>query len=774
MNKKGENYMISIPEKVINEIKNYRNKVSDYEKGNLDGFRFKPYRVSMGIYEQRDLETYMVRTRIPSGIITLAQLKKISELADKYGNGYIHFTTRQDIQFHGITLKNTVHILEELLEVGIITRGTGGNTPRNVTCSPLSGVSKDEVFDVTEYAAKTTSHFLKDPTALNLPRKYKIAFSNSPADTGYATVADLGFIAKIKDNQKGFEVYGAGGLGGSPTTGLKLEDFIPANEILYYAQAMKEMFENEGDRTNKHKARIRFIRYRLGDDEFIKRYKEYVKKVKEERDLRLNIDETIKDSHITNEDTLEIKNNLIIEQKNKGFYSVYIQPDKGNLTTGNLNKLIKFIDDLSYEVSLRVANTQGIFVRDLKAKDAEKLLKVIEEFTYGFDIDNSIACAGAATCKLGLCLSQNLLSAIKQKFKTVEPKIKSQLPRIFISGCSNSCGQHQIGKIGLAGKAKRTENGLIPMYTIHFGGNLESNNAVLGEAYGDIPAKKVPKFLYELAKLKEQSGYNTFIEFLKKEGNSIEGLIEKFANIETVKEETDLYYDFGSEERFSLKGRGPGECSAGVLDVIKLDLSNAETELQEYDKSKESIKLYNSSLSAARALLILKGVDTTKDRIIFKEFIKHFVETGYVKSNIEEYLGNLIDYKIGDLESLDDYYDNARYLVQRVRDMYDSLSPKLEITLEKESDKNKNPVEEDKKEVEISKTIDLRGVKCPINFVKAKIEMSKITSGEEIGFLLDDGEPIDNVPRSLEGEGHQILDIDTNYEGYNLLTVKKK
>jgi sulfite reductase (ferredoxin) len=106
--------------------------------------------------------------------------------------------------------------------------------------------------------------------------------------------------------------------------------------------------------------------------------------------------------------------------------------------------------------------------------------------------------------------------------------------------------------------------------------------------------------------------------------------------------------------------------------------------------------------------------------------------------------------------------------------MYDSLSPKLEITLEKESDKNKNPVEEDKKEVEISKTIDLRGVKCPINFVKAKIEMSKITSGEEIGFLLDDGEPIDNVPRSLEGEGHQILDIDTNYEGYNLLTVKKK
>lgn len=548
--------MITIPESVISEAKNYRNKVLDYKDGNIDELHFKPYGASMGIYEQRRKDSYMVRTRIPSGIITLEQLKKISELAEKYGSGAIHFTTRQSIQLHNITLENTVYILEELLEVGIVTRGTGGNAPRNVACSPLSGVSKDEIFDVTMYAVKTTNHLLKDPRAFNLPRKYKIAFSNSPADTANATIADLGFIAKIKDSQRGFEVYGAGGLGGSSIVGLKLEDFIPANEALYHVQAMKELFEAEGDRTNRHKARIRFIRYRLGDEEFINRYRKQVKKVKEQ--VNLDIEEIIEDSRKLGDGVLKLENNLIIEQKNKGFYAVYVHPENGNLPTEVLYRLIKFIDSLTYDASFRVTNTQGIFVRDLKARDAEELLKIIESTTSTFDIDNSVACAGACTCRLGLCLSPNLLSAIKQRFKIVDTETKSKLPRIFISGCPNSCGKHQIGKIGLSGKVKRAENGLIPMYTIHLGGNSEANDARLGENYGDIPAKKVPEFLYELAKLKKQSGNSTFTSFLNEEIDSIKQLIEEFNNIEVQKEDSDLYYDFGCEERFSLKGMGDG------------------------------------------------------------------------------------------------------------------------------------------------------------------------------------------------------------------------
>lgn len=761
--------MISIPESVINEVSNYSTKVSDYKNGKIDSARFKAYRVSMGVYEQRDSETYMVRPRIPSGVLTLDQFKKIQELTERYGKGYIHFTTRQDIQFHNVTLENTVNIIEELWEVGIISRGTGGNTVRNVACSPLSGVSQDEIFDVTEYAEETTSYLLKDPTALNLPRKYKIAFSNSNADTANATISDLGFIAKTQDNKKGFEVYGAGGLGGSSTASLKLEEFIPANEILYHVQAMKEIFESEGDRTNKNKARIRFIRYRFGDEEFFDKYKKQVEKVKLEKKLDINVCNDVKS--VKPENLIEVKNTLKVEQRSKGVYSIYIHPQNGNLTIQQINKIISFIDNLPYEISIRLTNTQGFYIRDLKENDAEEFLKTIKEFTSDFDIDNSVACAGASTCKLGLCLSQNLLIAIKNRFENVEHSIKSQLPRIFISGCPNSCGQHQKGEIGLAGKAKRTDKGLIPAYTIYMGGRLKSNSTSLGDVYGDIPAKILPEFLFELAKLKATSKQEAFINFLEEEAQNIRQLINKLSVSALEKDDLDLYMDFGSEEKFSLEGRGPGECSAGVLDVIKLDISNAETDLQEYIKTKQSIKLYKSSISASRALLILKGIDTAKDRVILSEFKKQFVKTGYVRDSVNQYLEDLIDFKIGDLESLENNYDNAKYLVERVKDMYQSLSPQLEITIKKEND---NLIQVESEKTDSTQIINLKGVKCPINFVKAKIEISKIASGEQIGFYLDDGDPIQNVPRSIEGEGHEILSVDNEYEGFNLLKVKKK
>ncbi len=676
--------MLKIPHQVIEEGKSYRAKVEELKKGLIEPQRFLPYRVAMGVYEQRDNDTYMVRTRIPSGAVTLSQLQKISELAKKYSRGYIHFTTRQGVQFHKVTLDDTANIMEELLEVGIVTKGTGGNTARGIGCSPLSGVSKDDVFDVTPFALATTEFALNNPTIFNLPRKYKIAFANSPEDTGNATIADLGFVAKIQNGEQGFEVYGAGGFGGSPNVSIKLADFIPATEVLYHIQAMKELFEEEGDRTNKHKARIRYILQRLGVEDFKARYQELLEKVKAERNLELSIDEQ-KPSKLIGKPA-EISNPLVFEQKVAGYYAVYIHPENGNLNVENLDRVIDFISNLDYEPSIRLTNTQGFFVRDLKGSDAKGLLEIILGFTSTFAVDNSVACAGAATCKLGLGLSQNLLSAIKTKFADVEETVKVQLPRIFISGCPNSCGQHQKGEIGLFGRAKRTADGLVPMYSVLFGGAVGVGKAVLGQEYGAIPTKKIPEFLYQLALLKQQSEIGAFDAFLKEENDAIKRLIGIFSQIESEAENPDLYYDFGSEGKFSLKGRGPGECSAGVLDVIKLDISNAKAHLAEYQNTKESTKLYEAGLSASRALLILKGVDTTKDRLIFKEFINHFVVSGYVKEGIRDVVDGLVNYKLGDLDNLANYSGDVNYLIDKVIALYESLNPKLEITLPKEKE----------------------------------------------------------------------------------------
>ena len=766
--------MVTINDESYKVIEDFKEKANQYIAGTLDPIRFKAFRVSMGVYEQRTSESYMVRTRIPGGVITLKQFQCISDIANKYAAGKVRFTSRQDIQFQSVVITDVYKIMKELIEVGIITKGTGGNTVRNVECSPLSGVSVDDVFDVTDYMKEVTNYLLKDPSTMNLPRKYKIGFSNSAKDTGNATISDLGFIAKIVDGIKGFEVYGGGGFGGNPKVSLKLEDFIYTKDVIYYVQAMKELFEKEGDRNNKHRARIRYIVERLGKEKFIKVFNEELKRIKAGRNLDLILDDVKAEKNIVNAEAIEISKsykNSLFPQKQVEYFCVYVHPEGGSLATDNLQSILNFAQKLDYKVSVRLANTQSFFIRDLKEEDAKKLLEITASFSSNFNLYNSVTCVGASTCQLGLCLSQNLLKAVVEEFKELSEDSKASLPRVYISGCPNSCARHQIGKIGLSGRAKRTGDGLVPSYSVSFGGSIGFGVAKMGEVYGDIPAKKVPKYLVGLATLKNASGYECFDEFLENKEAEIRALTNEYAVIQTFKENPDLYYDFGANEKFSIEGRGPGECSTGVFDVIKLDLSNAESSLFKYKNNKESQHLYDASVSSARTLLVLKGIDTAKDREIFKEFNKNFIETGFVKKDIVNLFDILIDYKIGDVLDITSNAQEVEYLYNKVKAMYESLNGQLEITLQKEVDLENAVETSSVKEYEI---IDFRGVKCPINFVKVKIQLSKIKSGEKRGFYLDDGDPIKNVPLSVEKEGNKIISIDNNYEGYNLLVVEKK
>lgn len=766
--------MINITEESYKVIENFKEKADLYMNGKLDPTRFKAFRVSMGVYEQRTADIYMVRTRIPGGVITLEQFKQISDISKKYAKGLLRFTSRQDIQFQSVELADVYSIMKDLIEVGIITKGTGGNTVRNVECSPLSGVSINDVFDVTSYMSEVTNYLLKDPTTMNLPRKYKIGFSNTLGDTGNATISDLGFIARIVDGNKGFEVYGGGGFGGNPKVSLKLEDFINAKDVLYYVQAMKELFEKEGDRSNKHKARIRYIVERLGKEKFKLMFNEELKRIKKDRNLDLVIDDAIDKKYEQIAESSEIckeYESVLFPQKQEGYKSVYVHPQGGNLEAENLQKILDFVSKLDYKMSIRLTNTQSFFVRDLKDSDSKTLLKIIAPFSSNFKIYNSVTCVGASTCQLGLCLSQNLLQAIKEEFEVCSDDIKASLPRIFISGCPNSCGRHQIGKIGLSGRAKRTEDGLMPTYTVSFGGSVGNGQAKIGEVYGDVPAKKIPKYLVELAKLKNASDYESFEEFLNNTQKDVRELTNKYGALETFKENPDLYYDLGASEKFSIEGRGPGECSTGVLDVIKLDLSNAESSLLKYKSSKKSQDLYDASVSSSRTLLVLKGIDTAKDREIFKQFNINFVETGYVNKSVVELFDTLLDYKLGDVADITSKVTEVEYLYNKVKEMYGSLNGQLEITLLKEVLINESEEAPISKDYEV---IDFRGVTCPMNFVKVKIQLSKIKSGEKRGFYLDDGDPIKNVPLSVSKEGNKIILIDNNYEGYNLLVVEKK
>lgn len=555
--------MIKITGEMLKSIEDFKKSAELCEKDELDVAEYRRRIVAMGVYKQRVKGTYMVRLRATGGVIELNQLQAISEAAKKHGHGRIHFTTRQDIQFQALPIDNIYNVMKDVIKVDITTKGACGDTVRNVGCSPLSGVALDEIFDVTTYLKAVINHLMKDPTSLQLPRKYKIAFSNTPEDTGNATMADLGFIAKINNGVRGFEVYGAGGFGANPRMALKLADFIEDKDILYYAQAMKEVFDKEGDRANRNKARIRYILHRLGEEKFLELFNSQLKKVKTEVNLDFKIDEediksdrepiqTIEEAKKMLQANEEYKN-ILFAQKQLGYYSVYIHPEGGNLDSQDLDRILQFLNNLGYEVSIRLTTTQGFVVRDLKYNDAKKLINITSNISSMYNIDNSVSCIGHTTCSLGLCLSQDLLAAIRETFKDEDEKVKSALPKIFISGCPNSCGQHQQGMIGFSGRAKRSNDGLVPAYSVSFGGKLGAGVAKIGETYGDIPGKKIPKFVLDLANLKLASKFEDFEEFLENKSAQIRNLIEKYSSIESFSENPDLYYDFGSDEKFAIK-----------------------------------------------------------------------------------------------------------------------------------------------------------------------------------------------------------------------------
>lgn len=536
--------MITITEEILSGIEEFKNKIQQYKEGKLESL--KPFTSSMGIYKESQTDTYMVRSRIPGGVTNVKELKAITEIAKKYDGVKIRITTRQDIQFQGVKLDYLASILDELVEAGLITKGAGGDGIRNIVCSPLSGVSQDEVFDVIPYMSEVTNYMMKDPANLKLPRKYKISFSNSPEDTANATMTDIGFIAKIVDGKRGFEVYGGGGLGGSATVSLKLEDFIEDTEALYYVQAMKQVFEREGDRTNRHKARLRFVVKRLGEEEFIKMFRNELHNLKSEQNLKLNVEpKDIQKNVQYNESPWKNKyEDIVYPQKQSGYYSLYIHPQNGNMNTDDLNKILDFITSLSYEASIRLTLTQGIFVRDLLEKDVENLIAITSDFSSQLSIYNSVVCVGPKICNFGINNSQGLFNDIVENFKNSSITVKSALPRIFISGCNNSCAQPQKGLIGFIGRKKRTEDGLIPVYSISFNGRVGEGGARFGKVYGVIAAKKMGKFLLDLAQLKVNSSYIDFVEFIENNEVNVEELITKYSSLENISEAPELYSDF--------------------------------------------------------------------------------------------------------------------------------------------------------------------------------------------------------------------------------------
>ena len=730
-----------IPESVEEDTLNYRREVKKFLDGQTSPIAFRAYRVPMGVYEQRTAGKHMVRIRIGAGLVLPFQLERIAQLSNTYGNGILHITTRQDIQIHEVNIEDTPDILEGLLEVGLSPRGGGGNTVRNVTACPQAGVCPKEEFDVAGYAIATAEYLLQDRSSFNLPRKYKIVFSGCSKDCAYACVADLGFFAHLKNGVKGFSVYAAGGQGSNPAVAVKIEDFIKAQEVFAVAEAIKRLFDKHGDRANKHQARLRYVLARLGVEEFVKLYQ--------------------KERQILKVDGLPFEPPQI-----RDIASAYPVPEapvavrlwlkNGDIPADDLNKVGQIATKYGQRL-VRTTQLQDLLITAVAQKDIDKVNSELKGLSIDVLDDGSgkiVTCAGASTCKLGLCLSRGLSDAISSRLSQAGFSANLSEMIIRISGCPNSCGHHYIADIGFQGKAKRVNGKLMPCYDVLAGARTVEGDAHLAERIGTVSAKRIPDLLAEALS-------NGTVE-----KERLRSLTAEYSGLGEKSFPDDYYYDYGATEPFSLAGRGPGECGAGVMDVIKVDIDEAKDAIKSAPAGSENV--YKAIVAAARALLVTFGLEPKKDRDIFAAFSKHLIEPGWMEPAIQQLLDDALDWRMGDIESIDDLLEQVEDLVNRVEELFLSLDANLKFRAEPVVQKTNV-----KTNVTENHIVDLRGVACPLNFVKAKLELEKLQAGDILEVLLDEGEPARNAPASFAEQGQEIIEVK-NLGRYFSVKVRRR
>ena len=507
-------------------------------------------RTSFALYtEGRKKGTYMIRPRFFESKIDIEDFEYLLDVVQKYCDKRLHLTTRQDFQLHGIEKENLPDLLEAISKRGFFTKATCGDSTRAVITPETTGF-EEEVFDVSPHAKIVTDYILNGREFMHLPRKYKIAFSNKEENSLYAKINDIGFQALIQDGKKGFRVYVGGGIGPISTNAIILSEFIEEDEFLYYIHAIRNVFNDHGNRKIRARARLRYVLLNLGEEKFLELCNEYIsnfyaekgdslrvytRKLLDEREILdkekelekievfsngENTDESIKDDEF-----IKSERN-IVAGKHKGEYGYYLRPARGNIYKEDGEKLIKFVKSLDYKVELKLTSFQSILVRGLKKEDLLKLKGIMEEYYSENEFFNSYSCIGSTTCNVGILDTPPILDYIFKYFENEEKReLTNYLPQIKIAGCPNSCATPQIAKLGFSGRRKKDGE----YFAIFARGEFTGKTVKLNEIVGEIKASKIPYFLEDIANIIKEENIE-FEEFVHEE--RFIGLIEKYKEFE--------------------------------------------------------------------------------------------------------------------------------------------------------------------------------------------------------------------------------------------------
>jgi sulfite reductase (ferredoxin) len=547
----------------------------------------------------------MVRIKVPCGEITPDQLEKIASLSEAFSIGSAHVSTRQNIQLHWVQLEDVSEVLRGLVEVGLTTREACGNTVRNVMCSHFAGVCPNEVFDATPYSKAIARFLLRNPMCQNLPRKFKINFTCCKQH-GLVRIADIGLMPMTKEvsgtTVRGFKIYLGGGLGAASFIGHLLEDFTPEDRLLATCMATIRLFDRHGNRENMARNRMRYLVHEMGWDKFQRMViKErsivemttafstaHLFDVKSQEDTRqlpkaprmaklpmLN-EHVTKDSPAFN----RWLHTNVVQQKQEGYFIVFITLGAGDITASQLRTLASAIRDYSAEGVARNTPQQNFAVRYIRGTDLydfyEKLASVGLANPGALTIASSVGCSGTTSCNLAITNSHRLAKEVQRKFLELGLDTHDSLrdATIKISGCPNSCGQHEIATIGFFGGATRTNNFMTPTYTMLFAGSA-GEQGELGKTVMRVPAKRVIDTILKIIELYTQhrsSESETLDQWVTKLANGsgtsaiknlddIKAALAQVIQLPSPDKDPEVYMDYGSDSRFTAK-TARGECAA--------------------------------------------------------------------------------------------------------------------------------------------------------------------------------------------------------------------
>jgi sulfite reductase (ferredoxin) len=556
------------------DIDEFVEKLTAFESGALGPEQFRAFRLTRGVYGQRQEGAQMLRVKIPMGRTSAEQLLVLADIADLYARGVAHVTTRQNVQFHFMAMKDVESAMRQLDEVGITTREACGHSVRNVTACENASVCAGAPFDVTPWAEALVRFFLRHRLSSTLPRKFKIAFSGCAHDCAAAAINDLGFIAQVKDGELGFKVLAAGGLSTSPEAALTLHDFVPQREIARIGEAILRLFDALGNRENKHRARLKYVRRKLGEPEFRARYEAVHAEVVRDGVADLMAAPTLEPTpadavleeaggRVDGEELAAWKASAVTPQKLPGHVSVHIRLALGDIRATQLRALASIATRFG-SGAVTFSIDQNIVLPWVDPRSLSALFAGLSEHGLartGIRTTRDVtSCPGAETCSLAVTASRPLADAIATRLEASDATSLAGLKStIKVSGCPNSCGQHHIADLGWHGGAKTVRGVTVPVYQLHLGGGVDAEGARFGRQVVKVVARRVPDAVVALLELYEtdrSSDEDTRSFFKRVDPKRVVAALGDLL----APPEGDDERDIGEETGFMVS-TGPGECA---------------------------------------------------------------------------------------------------------------------------------------------------------------------------------------------------------------------